>query len=70
MATKQDEIISVSQAAKEIGVSPRQVRNLITDNILPATVVGGSYIIRRDDLLRVPRDRKPGPKPATKRKTV
>jgi excisionase family DNA binding protein len=58
------EIISVSEAASSLGVSSRQVRNLIQAGTLSAQMVGGSYMIRRADLAKVPVDRKPGPKPA------
>jgi excisionase family DNA binding protein len=58
-----DEIISVEQAAAVLGVTPRQVRNLIADGLLPAKKVGRDYIINRSDLDKVPKDRKPGPKP-------
>jgi excisionase family DNA binding protein len=57
------DFISVSEAAAILGVTDRQIRNLIADGILPAQQVGRAYVIRRADLARVPKDRKPGPKP-------
>lgn len=61
MATD-SEVISVADAAKLLKVSTRQVRNLIDTGVIAAQLVGGSYIIRRADLAKVPKDRKPGPK--------
>jgi helix-turn-helix protein len=60
---KQSDFCSVADAAKILDVTPRQVRNMIVGNILPAQQIGGSYVIRRADLAKVPTDRKPGPKP-------
>jgi excisionase family DNA binding protein len=58
-----DTMLSVADASEFLGVLPRQVRNLITKGLLPAERIGGTYIIRRSDLARVPKVRKPGPKP-------
>lgn len=63
MPPKPATILSVADAASELDVSPRQVRNLIGSGLLPASQIGGSYVIQRADLAAVPRDRKPGPKP-------
>jgi len=63
MAKSLDDIISVPQAAKMLGVKDRQVRYLITTGALAATMFGGTYAIRRADLAKVPKERKPGPKP-------
>ena len=54
--------------ASKIGIGPRQVRKYIAAGVLRAELVGGTYIIRRADLARVPKDRKPGPKPAGKKR--
>ena len=59
---KESEMISVADAATLLKVSSRQVRNLIDTGLLSAQLVGGSYVIRRADLAKVPKDRKPGPK--------
>lgn len=56
------DLLNVEQAGKLIGVSGRQVRRYIAAGILPATTVGRTPIIRRADLDKVPKDRKPGPK--------
>jgi excisionase family DNA binding protein len=56
-------VIGVAEAAKSLKVTPRQVRNLIADGLLPAQKVGRDYIIKRSDLAKVPKGRKPGPKP-------
>lgn len=46
--------ISTKEAAKRLGVSDRQVRNLIRNNLLPAQIVAGNYIIDPADLDKVP----------------
>ena len=56
-------MLSVVDAAGAVGVSGRQIRNMIAAGRLPATKVGNSYVIQRADLDAVPRDRKRGPKP-------
>ncbi len=60
---KSADLIGVAEAASSLGVSPRQVRNLIASGLLPASKLGRDYIIRRADLKNVPKIRKPGPKP-------
>ena len=55
-------MLNVADASELLGVLPRQVRNLITNGVLPAEKVGRDYVIRRADLAKVPKDRKPGPK--------
>jgi excisionase family DNA binding protein len=60
---KTSPILNVAAAAVELGVSARQVRNLITAGVLPATKLGRDYVIQQTDLAAVPRERKRGPKP-------
>ena len=55
--------IGVPEAAVMLDLTPRQVRNLIADGLLPAQKFGRDYAIRRGDVAKVPKDRKPGPKP-------
>ena len=55
-------MISVADAADVLGISPRQVLRLIAAKLLVAEKIGGGYVIRRADLAKVPKDRKPGPK--------
>ena len=62
LMAKENPILNVADASEVLGVLPRQVRNLITNGVLPAEKVGRDYIIRRSDLAKVPKDRKPGPK--------
>jgi excisionase family DNA binding protein len=62
----QPSVISVAEAATSLGLSGRQVRRLIASKILPAQKVGSGFIIRRADLAKVPKERKPGPKPKGK----
>ena len=54
--------VRTSDAANILGVSSRQVCNLIHKGILPAEKFGRDFVIRRADLAKVPKDRKPGPK--------
>lgn len=56
-------MISAAEAASIKGVSARQVLRWIDSGILPAQKIGASYVIRRADLAKVPKVRKPGPKP-------
>jgi excisionase family DNA binding protein len=63
------DMISAADAAISLGISPRQVLRLIDGGILPAQKIGASYVIRRSDLAKVPKNRKPGPKPKAKGKT-
>ncbi len=53
-------MIGVNEAAKMLKVSARQVRKLITSGTLIAGKIGRDYVIRRADLAKVPKDRKPG----------
>jgi excisionase family DNA binding protein len=55
--------LTVGEVAIMLDVSPRQVRKLITAGTIIATKHGRDYIIRRADLAKVPKVRKPGPKP-------
>ena len=43
---KETEFISASEAADLLGVSTRQVLNLIADKLLPASKLGKSHMIR------------------------
>ena len=56
------DVVSVVDAAAVLGVSDRQVRKMIANGVLPSTRLGRSHMIRRADLAKVPKDRKPGPK--------
>jgi excisionase family DNA binding protein len=60
------DFIDSTEAGKILGVGRRQVLNLIASGVLPASRIGNSYIIRRSDLAKVPKSRKPGPKPKGK----
>lgn len=63
---EKDEMLSVTQSAAVLGRTRAHVHNLIADGLLPAQRVGNAYVIRRGDLAKVPKDRKPGPKPKGK----
>lgn len=55
-------MLSVADAAVLLGVTDRQVRNLIKSGALPATKIGHVHVIQRADAEALPR-RRPGPKP-------
>ena len=68
------EMISAKDASLELGVSLRRVQQLVSSGRLPATQIGGSWVIQKPDLALVS-DRKAGrPKkvvePITKKKAV
>jgi excisionase family DNA binding protein len=53
------ELLTTSQAAKKLKVTPRRVIALIEAGRLPASKLGRDYVIQAADLARV-KDRKPG----------
>lgn len=57
-----EKLLSVKEAAIELGVNRQRVQALITAGRLPAQKVGSYYIIRESDLNLV-RERKPGRPP-------
>lgn len=57
-------LLNVADAAAELDVTPRQVRNLIASGALKGTKLGRDYVIQRADLALLPKTRKPGPKAA------
>ena len=61
-----DELIGTTEAGKIIGVNARQVANYIKDELLPASKVGATHIIRRGDLEGFVRPKKTG-RPKSKR---
>lgn len=58
-------LLTTQETADELGVSPRRVRELITDGRLPAEKKGRDYLINEKDLKLV-KNRKPG-RPASKK---
>lgn len=58
-------VLTTEEAADRLGISQRRVRQLITDNRLPAEKKGRDYLINEKDLKQV-EDRKPG-RPASKK---
>jgi hypothetical protein len=62
MAISGKDLIGTIEAAKALGVTSRQVVNMIRAGVLPGKPFAGAYMIRRADLAKVPKDRKPGPK--------
>jgi excisionase family DNA binding protein len=57
-------MITVLKAADWMEISPRQVRNLIHQGVVPAKKVGRDFLINGLSLAKVP-DRKPGPRPGS-----
>lgn len=52
-------LLTVDQAADELGVTARRVRAMIADDRLPAEKVGRDWLIKKADLVKV-KERKPG----------
>lgn len=52
-------LLTTAEAAQRLGVSPRRVRALITEERLRAEKKGRDYLINESDLKLV-KDRKPG----------
>jgi excisionase family DNA binding protein len=55
-------LLSTSEAAKMLGITPARVQQLIWAKKLPAQQVGRSYVINEADLKLI-EDRKPGRPP-------
>lgn len=53
------EMISAREASLQLGVSLRRVQQLVSSGRLPATQIGGSWVINKSDLALVS-DRKAG----------
>ena len=62
MEEESGNLISVTEAAKRLGVIRQRVLQLIDAGRLPAMKVGSTYVIREPDLDLV-KDRKPGRPP-------
>ena len=63
------DLISVSEAAIELNLSPRRIHDFIKDGRLPAEKIGAYYAIKRDDLDLV-KDRKVGRPRKTENKNL
>lgn len=55
----ESELISTKEAAERLGIHQTRVQVLIRSGRLPATLIGGTYLIRKSDLALVA-ERKPG----------
>jgi excisionase family DNA binding protein len=63
-----DAMLTTKQAAEELGVSERRVRQIVGTDLLPATRVGRDWVIRRGDLAKARvRTTKRGPVPGKQR---
>ena len=61
-------LLTTEEAGARLGVSAKRVRQLITENRLPAQRFGRMLLIDETDL-RLVKDRKPGRPPSAKAKT-
>ncbi len=61
--------IDTAEAAKLLKVTPRRIQQMIHRQELPARSIGGIFLITRSDLDKIPKDRKPGPKPKAAKKS-
>jgi excisionase family DNA binding protein len=59
-------MLTTNEAAAALGISRGRVHHYISDGRLPATRFGNAYMISTADLAKVPKVRKPGPKPKRK----
>lgn len=61
-------MLTTKQAAAELGISERRIRQIVGTPALPAARVGRDWVIRRADLeIARARATKPGPVPGSKR---
>ena len=65
MNAETNNLISVTEAAKRLGVIRQRVFQLIKSGKLPATMVGSQYVIQESDLELV-KDRQTGRPPKAK----
>lgn len=60
-------MISVSEAARELGISPARVRKMISDGVLPAKKVGRAWLLEEKDVARRLLDRPKAGRPTSAR---
>lgn len=60
-----DELLTTSQAAERLGVTPGRVRQMVADGVLPVTRIGRDNLVKATDL-RLVEGRKPGRPPKAK----
>lgn len=58
-----DELLTVAQAAAELGISPGRLRSLVADGTVPSIKPGHDRLIRAADLAPHRQRPKRGPKP-------
>jgi excisionase family DNA binding protein len=58
-----EKLLSVAKAAARLGLHRTRINQLIDSGDLPATMIGGRYVIHEDDLERVKERRPPGRPP-------
>jgi len=49
---RQEELLSVPEAARLIGRSVRRVYDYVSTGLLPSTVIAGKLVVRRSDVER------------------
>jgi len=62
-------MLTTTQAAEKLGVTPGRVRQMVADKVLPVIRIGRDNLIRASDLKLV-EDRKPGRPPKAKAGTL
>lgn len=62
MSEKEENLISLTEAAEKLGLTRKRVFDFIKDERLPAQKIGTTYVIRESDLDLI-KDRKPGRPP-------
>lgn len=55
----EDELLTLAVAAAETGYTSARLRQLADKGILPATLYGKVWLVRRDDLARFTAEHKP-----------
>jgi len=49
---EEDELLTITKAAEESGFTPRRLRQLAHDRVLPAKLYGKTWLVSRPALLR------------------
>lgn len=57
------ELLSISEAAKELRVNPSRVRSLVSSGELPGVKIGGRWLLDRGDIARRARSPRPAGRP-------
>jgi lambda repressor-like predicted transcriptional regulator len=58
MKIGREEFYTLAEAGRRIGLSPSTLRNQVKRGVLPATLIGKTYVVRPHDLERYERENK------------